>query len=1021
MMQWLVASALRLRVAVVIVMSVLLVAGVRIIRDTKLDVFPEFMPPYVEIQTEVPGFSTAEVEALITIPIENALNGTPWVSTMRSKSVLGLSSVVLLFERGTDLMQARQLVQERLSRAAAQLPAIAKPPVMLSPVSAMSRVLKIGIHSTTLSQMEITTLARWTIRPRLMAIPGVANVAIWGQRDRQLQVLADPDRLRAHNITLAEVEQAAHDATMLAGGGFLDTPNQRLAVSHVSPIKTADDLAQVSASFRNGAAIRLGDLADVVEGFPPPIGDAVINDGPGILLIVEKQLGANTLEVTREVDRALDALRPGLSGLIIDPTIFRPASFIEMSLHNLNRALLIGCLLVVLILVFFLYDWRTALISALALPTSLMAAALVLHYRGGTIDTMVLAGLIIALGELVDDAIIDVENIKRRLQLNRKKAERESAYQVVLKASMEVRSAVVYGSLIVVLVLVPVLYLPGLAGTFFRPLAFSYVLAIMASLAVALTVTPALSLILLPGSSLKDSDPPLIAWCRQKYAALVVKFVDRPKRTAWVLAGLATMAAVLYPLLGEQFLPRFKEYDFLMHWVEKPGTSLEAMERITTRVSKELRAIPGVLNFGAHLGRAEVADEVVGPNFTELWISIDPEVPYDPTVAKIQEVINGYPGLYRDVLTYLRERVKEALSGVSATIVLRIYGPNLEILQSLAQTVASGLGSIDGISDLHVQPLTMVPQLEVRFRPDAAARFGVSPGDVRRAATTLVKGTKVGEIYDEQKIFDVTVWGVPVVRHDIGAVRSLMIDLPGGGQVSLEDVADIRIAPTPNEITREGSSRYIDVACNVTGNDLGSVTREIDSKIQEVKFGSGYHAEMLGEYAERQRAKNQLLGVTLLALIGIFIVLYNDFASTRLVLLVLFGLPFALTGSMLSAMVGGGVLSLGSMIGLVTVLGISTRNSIMLISHYRHLENEEGMEFGRELIIRGAMERLAPILMTSLTTALALLPIIIGGNIPGHEIEHPMAVIILGGLATSLVLNLLCMPVLYWKYGKSGR
>ena len=415
MMQWIVSSALRLRVAIVILMVMVLAVGTRIIRDTKLDVFPEFMPPYVEIQTEVPGFSTAEVEALVTIPIENALNGTPWVETLRSKSVLGLSSVVLLFKDGIDLMQARQLVQERLSRASVQLPAITKPPVMLSPVSAMSRVLKIGIHSPTLSQMEMTTLARWTIRPRLMAIPGVANVAIWGQRDRQLQVLVDPDRLRAHQVTLAQVEQAAGDAVLLAGGGFVDTPNQRLAVSHVSPVKTAEDLAQTTVSFRNGAAVRLGDLAEVVEGHQPPIGDAVINDGPGLLLIVEKQPWANTLEVTLEVDRALAALRPGLAGLIIDSTIFRPASFIEMSLHNLNRALLIGCLLVVLVLVFFLYDWRTALISVLALPTSLVAASLVLHYRGRTIDTMVLAGLIIALGVLVDDAIIEVENIKRRL------------------------------------------------------------------------------------------------------------------------------------------------------------------------------------------------------------------------------------------------------------------------------------------------------------------------------------------------------------------------------------------------------------------------------------------------------------------------------------------------------------------------------------------------------------------------------------------------------------------------------
>ncbi len=1017
-MKWLVSTSLRLRVVVVVLTVVILIVGIRIIRRTPLDVFPEFAPPYVEVQTEVPGLSTAEVEALVTVPLENALNGTPWVQTIRSKSVLGLSSVVLFFQTGTDLHAARQLVQERITLASGSLPSIAEPPVMLSPLSSTSRALKIGISSDKLSQVEMTTLAKWTIRPRLMSIAGVANVAIWGQRDRQLQVLVDPERLRAHNITLKEVESAARDAVELAGGGFLDTPNQRLAVTHTSVINTAEDLAQIVVAYRRGAALHLGDVTEVVEGFPAPIGDAIINDKPGLLLIVEKQPWANTLEVTRNVEMALDALRPGLPDLQIDPTIFRPATFIENSIKNLNRALLIGCILAVVVLVLFLYDWRTAFISALAIPCSLIVASLILHYRGGTINTMVLAGLVIALGEVVDDAIIDVENIMRRLRLNRAMGNPRSSFQVVLDASLEVRSAVLYGSLIIALVLLPVFFLPGLTGTFFRPLGLSYILAIMASLFVALTLTPALCLILLPRASSRQKDAPLVSWLKRGYGAIIPGLMKRPAWTISVLICILGGVLALTPLLGEEFLPNFKEYDFLMHFVEKPGTSVEAMDRITILASKELRAIPGVRNFGSHIGRAEVADEVVGSNFTELWISVDPQVDYDATVAKIQEAVEGYPGLYRDVLTYLRERIKEVLTGTSATIVLRIYGPDLTVLEQKAKEIAGTIAEVEGIADLHVQPLTMVPQVEVRFRPQAAAQFGLTPGDVRRAATTLIKGTKVGEIYQEQKIFDVMVWGVPSVRHDVAALQTLLLDVPGGGHVPMADVADVYVAPTPNQITREASSRHIDVSCNVRGKDLGSVARDIAAKVEAVDFASGYHPEILGEYAERQQSKNRLLAVAALSIIGIFLILYADFDSLRLSLLVILCLPFALTGSILSAFCSGGVLSLGSMIGFVTVLGIAARNSIMLISHYRHLEMEENMSFGKELILRGALERLAPILMTALTTALALIPIVLGGNRPGYEIEHPMAVVILGGLLTSAIMNLLFMPALYWKFGK---
>ncbi len=655
-MTWLVRTALRLRVAIVAAAIVLMVAGIRSVRQAPLDVFPEFAPPRVEIQTEGPGLSSEEVETLITVPIENALNGILGVDTIRSTSVLGLSSVVLYFETGTDLLQARQLVQERVATLTGQLPVVSGTPVILAPLSATSRVLKVGLSSEKLSQVELSTLARWTIRPRLMAIRGVANVAIWGQRDRQIQVLVDPERLRDHQVTLDQVVRTVRGAVTPAAGGFIDTPNQRLAVTHLPTVYVAEDLRRVPVAYRNGAPLELGKVADVVEGFPTPIGDAVINDGPGILLIVEKQPTGNTLDVTYDVEQALEALRPALADVDVDSTIFRPATFIEMSIDNLQQALFFGCLLVAAILAVFLLEWRTALISLTAIPLSLISAAVVVHLWGETINTMVLAGLAIALGEVVDDAIIDVENITRRLRLNRDTGSPESPFQVVLKASLEVRSAVVIASLIVVLLFVPVFLLEGLAGSFFRPLAASYILAVLASLLVALTLTPALCLILLRGKALQRREPALLQALKRRYRSFLVKLLDHPRRSVAALTVIFVVTALAVPFLGEEFLPDFQEYDFLMHWVEKPGTSIDAMLRITIRVSKELRAIPGVRNFGAHIGRAEVADEVVGPNFTELWISLDPSVAYQETVAKIQEVVDGYPGLYRDLLTYLRER-----------------------------------------------------------------------------------------------------------------------------------------------------------------------------------------------------------------------------------------------------------------------------------------------------------------------------------------------------------------------------
>ena len=1018
-MQWLIASALRIRFIVVGAAIVLLTVGSNIVRETPLDVFPEFAPPRVEIQTEVPGLAADEVEALVTVPLESALNGSPWLTTIRSKSVLGLSSITLLFQDDVDVMQARQVVQERVTIAASALTSVARPPVILSPLSSTSRVLKIGMQSDTLSQTEMTTLALWTVRPRLMAIPGVANAAVWGQRERQLQVQVDPQRLLAHGVTLDQVIASATEATSVAGGAFIDGPNQRLNVTHLPAIQSVEDLSRIVVSHQDGLSLTLGQVANIVEGSPPPIGDAIINDEPGVLLIVEKQPWGNTLQVTRQIEAVLDDLRPALAGVDVDPTIFRPATYIENAVSNLNKALLIGCLLVILVLSVFLYDWRAAAISIVAIPLSLIVAALVINYTGGTIDTMVLAGLMIALGEVVDDAIIDVENIMRRLRRSRAAGSHESVFSVVMKASLEVRSAVVFGSVIVALVLVPVFTLDGLSGAFFKPLALAYIAAILASLGVALTLTPALALILLPkAAERRAQDAPLTMWLEQRYRPLLARLIDRPTRCLGAVGAAVAVALAIYPLLGQELLPNFREYDFLMHWLERPGTSLDAMNRITMRASRELRAVDGVRNFGAHMGRAEVADEVVGIDFTELWISLDQSVPYEETVENIRQIVDGYPGLYRDLLTYLRERIKEVLTGTSGAVVVRIFGPDLERLERKAEEVADRLAAIEGVDDLLVQHQTLVPQIEIDFKPEAAAIFGLTPGDLRRVTEVLLTGTKVGELYEEQKVFDVVVRGTPQVGANIDALGAMLISTPGGGAVPLRDVADVYIAPTSNQVTREAGSRRIDVTLNPAGRSLDAVAKDVQAAIDAISFEQGYYPEVLGEYAELSQGRQRLVIAGFVSVIAILLLLHAVFDSVRAGVLIFLSLPGALIGGITGALLGGGVLSLGSWIGFITVLGISARNGIMLVSHYRHLENEENVRFGPELVLRGAEERLAPILMTTLTTWLALLPLVLSGVRPGYEVEHPMAVVILGGLVTSALLNLLVVPALYLRYAK---
>jgi CzcA family heavy metal efflux pump len=1032
MMRWIVSWSLRFRFLVIAAACALIAFGVVSIRNSAVDVFPEFAPPQVEVQTESLGLSTSDVESLVTVPIELAMNGLPDLTDLRSTSVPQLSSIIMVFRQGTDLIKDRQYVQERLAQVRPTLPRWASPPVMLPPVSATGRVVQIGMWSKKDNVMQLSSLAYWTIKARLLRIDGVADVSIWNEQQPTFQVQVDPAKMKALGVTLDNVEDTEADAldsgalqfsngSIVGAGGFLDTPNQRLQVSHALVAQTPAELATVPLERSPGPKVTLGDVGKVVTNFLPPIGDAVINGGPGLLLVVEKTPWGNTLKVTAAVDQVLKELQPGLPDVHFDSTIFRPATFIDDSIHNLSVSMLIGFILVVVIVMLFLFDWRVALISLITIPLSLMTALIILRAIGATINTMILAGLIIALGAVVDDAIIDVENILRRLRQARQEGSTRSTAAIILDASLEVRSPIIYATLIIVAATIPVFLLQGLTAAFFRPLMLAYVLAILASLAVALTVTPALMLVFMRNASLKRRGSPIVRWLQRWYEKLLRRILDRPRWVYGAFAAITIAGILIVPTLGQSLFPNLKQRDLLIHWDAIPGTSEAEVVRTTTQLSEQLLAVPGIRNFGAHIGRAKQGEEVVGMNAAEIWISMDPSADYDTTLARVRDIVDSYPGLYRDVETYLNERIEEVLSGAQESIIVRVYGQDLDQMRTKTQQVLDVMTGVKGVVDQHAELSVDVPQIQVQVDLAKAAKVGLKPGDVRRYAAATVAGLEVGNTFLAGKVYGVVAWSIPSARQSVSSVSDMMVDTPSAGQIRLGDIAAIKLQTDPYLITRDDNSRYVDVGANVAGRDLGSVVSDVQAGLKNISFPLGTHYELLGDYNERQAAQHTLLSTAIIAVVAIFLLLQLAFGSWRLATFTLITLPVALVGGAIAVFIGGRVITIGALVGFFTVFGIAARNGILLINHCQHLEDVEGEPFGKELVLRGHRERLAPILMTSLATGLALVPLVFNGDQPGHEIEYPLAVVILGGLVTSTLLTLFVIPSLYLRFGRRRR
>lgn len=1031
-MRWIVSWSLRFRFLVVGAAVALVVFGIAAIRNSPVDVFPEFAPPQVQVQTESLGLSTSDVEQLVTVPIELAMNGLPNLDDLRSTSVPQLSSIVMVFKSGTDLIKARQYVQERLAQVRPTLPRWASPPVMLPPVSATGRVVQIGMWSNKLSIMQLSSLAYWTVKARLLRINGVADVSIWNEQQPTFQVQVDPAKMAKLGVTLDNVQDTEADAldsgalqfsngSIVGAGGYVESPTQRLQVAHTLVAQTPADLAKVPLELPPGPAVKLGDVGRVVESYLPPIGDAVINGGPGLLLVVEKMPWGNTIRVTNAVDQVLKELQPGMADVHFDPTIFRPATFIDDSVHNLSVAMLIGFGLVVVILLLFLFEWRVALISVITIPLSLLTALLVLRLIGATINTMILAGLLIALGAVVDDAIIDVENILRRLRQARHEGSTRSTAAIILDASLEVRSPIIYATLIIVAAVIPVFLLQGLTAAFFRPLALAYTLAILASLVVALTVTPALTLLFLRRAPLERHSSPIVRWLQKRYMSLLDRILHRPRWVYGALGALVLAAALVVPTLGQSLFPSLKQRDLLIHWDAIPGTSEAEVVRTTTQLSEQLLAIPGIRNFGAHIGRAKQGEEVVGINAAEIWISMDESANYDQTLARVRAVVDSYPGLYRDVETYLNERIEEVLSGDQESIIVRVYGQDLDQLRAKADEVLGVMNGVKGVVDQHAALSVNVPQIQVEVDLAKAAKVGLKPGDVRRYAASMVAGLEVGNTFLDGKVYGVATWSIPSARESVSSITGMLVDTPSGGHIKLGNIAKVSLGTDPYLVTREDNSRYVDVGANVAGRDLGSVVHDIQAGLKNVSFPLGTHYELLGDYNERQSAQRTLFATAIVAIVAIFLLLQLAFGSWRLATFTLITLPIALVGGAIAVFIGGRIITIGALVGFFTVFGIAARNGILLINHCQHLEDVEGQPFGKDLVLRGHQERLAPILMTSLATGLALVPLVFNGDQPGHEIEYPLAVVILGGLVTSTLLTLFVLPSLYLRFGKRRR
>jgi Cu/Ag efflux pump CusA len=1032
--------ALRTRLLVLAVALGVSCFGIVQLRDAPVDALPEFSPPYAEVQTEALGLSAAEVEQLITVPLEaDLLNGVEGVEVIRSKSLPGLSSIVLVFESGRDVYRERQLIEERLTQAHA-LPHVSKPPTLLQPLSSSSRVLMIGLSSEELSGIEQSVIAQWVMRPKLVGVPGVANVSVWGMRDQQLQVQVDPERLRRQGVTLSQIVESAGNAQVVSPltfleastpgtGGFIETPQQRLQVRHlIEKIADPEALGAVPVA-GTGGRLRISDVADIRVDHQPLIGDAVVEGGAGLMLVIEKFPGADTRQVDEGVKDALETLRPGLTGIRTDSAIFGPADYLDEAMDNLALALLIGGVLMLLVLVACRFRWRSIIVALVAVPLSLLVAALVLDLLGQGFNAIVFAGLAAAIAVVVDEAVVATDRVTRALRQRPADAER-TRMSVIVAASAEVRRPLTYATLIVLLVIAPVVAMQGRPGAFFGPAATAYVVGVLAATVVALTVTPALTSFLTARWQPRPAEPSRHSRLRAGYLSALER-VGRTRVTAVALAGVcALLALAVLPFTETSPVPAFQDDDVLIELSGEPGTSNELMTSTATALSDTLTALPGVDGVGAHVGRAITGDSLTNVNSASVWVRIDEDANNEETFEAIEAAARAVPDVDSEVVTYTAKQIQDVgalrtgdngvtgdrldvLTGADQALAVRVYGQDLAVLRAQAERVRGVTADVDGVVDARAAVPEMEPTIEIEVDLEKAQAFGLTPGHVRRAEATLLHGIQVGSVFEKQKVFDVIVRGTSATRSGVESIRHMLIDTPTGGHVRLDQVADVRVVPSPSVIDREAVSRYVDIQAGVEGRGVEAVAADIEDRLAQMQFPIEYHAEVLTGGTGEEVGRSWVLGVGVAVAIAVLLLLQALFGSWRLAALVFVTLPLSLVGGLLTGLLDGVDLSFGSMLGFLAVFGLATRLNLVLVARLRTLETEMPGVSRRETVRQAASERLAPVTASAVALAALVAPFAFLGSRPGLEILQPMALVILGGAVSSAVMTLFLVPALY--------
>ncbi len=1000
-----------------------MVYGGYLTMQSRVDVLPDLNKPTVTIMTEAAGLAPEEVETLVTFPIESTLNGATGVQRVRSASGIGLSVVWVEFVWGSDIYIDRQIVAEKLQLVRERLPKEINP--VMAPISSiMGEIMLVGMWSRddSTKPMDVRTLADWVVRPRLLSVAGVSQVTVMGGGMKQYQVVTTPERLLQYDVTLEELAKAVGATNVNLGGGFLLEPTKEYLIRITGRVESIAELEEAVVAYRKPASIRVKQVADVRFGIPAKRGDGSVNASPAVILSIQKQPTADTLRLTAEIDTALKEVQGSLpKDVEINPQLFRQQEFIDASIRNVEEALRDGAILVIVVLLLFLWNIRTSIINLTAIPLSLISTALVFNWLGMSINTMTLGGLAVAIGELVDDSIVDVENIFRRLKENHALAKPMPFLAVIYSASSEIRNSIVYATLVIGVVMVPLLSLSGIEGRLFAPIGIAYLISLFASLLVSLTWTPVLASFLLPKAKIveKKEDAFLLRWLKVADRRVLQWTMHHPYPIMAGAAAMVVVAVFAYLGMGKEFLPPFNEGSFTVNVIATPGTSLEESNRLGNIAEKLIREVAEVETTSRRTGRAELDEHAEGVNYSEIDVRLKPGRPRDVIAAEVRDKLSYMGGVMVNVGQPISHRIDHLMSGVRAQIAVKVFGMDLPFLRNKAQEINDLMSKVPGVVDLQVEPQVEIPQLRVRIRPERLAQYGLTKMEVAEALETALKGRAVSEILQEQRTFDLVVWYDESARNDPGVIGATLLATPSGARIPLSDVADVQKTTGPNTINRENVMRRIVVSCNVAGRDLAGVVADIQANEKALNLPQGYFVQYGGQFEAQQAAMKQIYVLSIFAVAGIFMLLVKALGSWRAALQCMVNLPLAFVGGVIAVRYyGDNTLSVASLVGFITLTGIVMRNGIMMISHYVHLMKYESEKFDEHMIIRGSLERLAPVMMTALCAMIALVPLALGKGDTGKEILHPLAIVVIGGLISSTLLDQLVTPALFFKFGR---